>query len=111
MLTKERFWLEEPISLFYSANLIPQCTMTVAERLNALTRLILVITLILYLFCLGQWWLFLILGILLVIVLYYLSKGDSTGTTIEHYICSSKRTQPSMVSSGAISPKGFEPYL
>lgn len=123
-LSNERFWLEEPISLFRSATLIPQCGMTTAVRLNALTRLILLITLILYLFCVGQWWLFLLLGLLLVIVLYFLDQQTlNQYNIVENYICPSRQIRP-LKNNGrifnpnqqypvSVSPRvvGFQPYI
>ena len=89
----ERFWLEEPICLFRNATLIPVCGMTAAARLNALTRLIIVITLILWLACIGQWWLFLLLGLLLVLILYYLDhQAVSNNVLVENYVC--RRRKP-----------------
>lgn len=89
-ISREKFWLEEPIWLLQQMTLIPQCGMSPAARLNALTRLILVITLILYLCCFGQWWLFLLLGLLLVIILYYTDpavRALDNYSLVENYTC------------------------
>jgi hypothetical protein len=86
--TREKFWLEDPSALFQQLTIIPNCGMTEAERLNAMTRLILVITLILYLLHFGSWLLFLILGLLLVIFLYYINKRSGR---IDHYRCYRRR--------------------
>lgn len=116
----ERFWLEEPVSLFRSTTLIPQCGMTTAARLNALTRLVLLIALILYLFCIGQWWLFLLLGLLLVIVLYYLDQQSQNryGVVVENYVCPSRQvrrypvyTTPVFSTSPQRHVGGFQPYI
>lgn len=115
----ERFWLEEPVSLFRSTTLIPQCGMTTAARLNALTRLVLLITLILYLFCVGRWWLFLLLGLLLVIILYYLDQQSQnrTGIIVENYVCP-QRISPLRHEARVVRyptyPQhhaGFQPYM
>lgn len=85
---KERFWLEDPSIIFQSGVIIPRCNMSIIERLNALTRLILLITLFLLLFCFREWWLFLLLGLILVLVLYYLECYQWNQTPlIENYVC------------------------
>lgn len=118
--SSERFWLEEPVSLFRSTTLIPQCGMTTAARLNALTRLVLLIALILYLFCIGQWWLFLLLGLLLVIVLYYLdqqSQNRYNGVVVENYVCPTRQVHRYPVYTKPVysTPQrhvgGFQPYI
>ena len=120
--SNERFWLEEPVSLLRSTTLIPQCGMTTAARLNALTRLVLLVALILYLFCVGRWWLFLLLGLLLVVILYYLDQQSQNraGILVENYVCSSRqvRQYPVYIPSPSFpyphQPRhvsGFQPYL
>ena len=69
MNTGEKFWLNDPKSLFYSLNVIPNNEMTNAERLNAMTRLLLVVVLAMYLLDYEQYSTVLILGLLLIIVL------------------------------------------
>ena len=109
----ERFWLEEPISLFRNTSLVPQCGMTTGARLNALTRLILIITLILYLSKFGRWWLFLLLGLLLIIVLYYLDQQSQTNlAVVENYVCYSRPSNVHPTKTRQVNPiPGFYPYL
>ena len=116
----ERFWLEEPLSLLRSATIIPYCGMTISARLNALTRLVLLISLILWLFCFRQWWLFLFLGLLMIIILYYLDQQTRDNVSfVENYVCrshSTKKNKQIPVTSKAIQKEkvnssGFEPYL
>jgi hypothetical protein len=63
------FWLNDPKILFSSCDIIPSQKMTNAERLNALTRLLLLLVLIMYLMDYDQWLTVLIVGLLLIIVL------------------------------------------
>lgn len=86
----EKFWLEDPSALFQSLTLIPQCDMSIPERLNALTRLILVITLILF-FLRLCWWLFLLLGIIMVIILYLIYYNQKPVT--ENYTCPKRQDE------------------
>ena len=65
----EKFWLNDPKALFSSTNVIPNSDMTNAERLNALTRLLLVITTGMYFLGYDQYFTVLALGILLIIIL------------------------------------------
>ena len=65
----EKFWLNDPNSLFSSINVLPTREMTNAERLNALTRLLLVITVGMYFLGYDQYFTVLALGILLIIIL------------------------------------------
>lgn len=63
------FWLSKPSILFQTWDFIPNQNMTNAERLNALTRLLLLITIGMYLLGYDQYLTVLILGIMLIIVL------------------------------------------
>lgn len=90
--TYEKFWLEEPLSLFRNTSIIPQCGTSAASRLNALTRLIILITILLFFFGFGCWWLFLLLGLLLVIVLYYLDYQTTYQPLVENYVCQRRRS-------------------
>lgn len=76
------FWLEDWRSLFNTYTLLPTYEMSEAERLNAITRLIIVIAIILAIMRVGSWILFLILGIILIIILWYIQKPK-----IEHLKC------------------------
>jgi hypothetical protein len=68
-LSAEKFWLTDPLSLFKNIEIIPKKTMTQAQRLNALTRLLLLIVLYLYWTENDNYITVLILGLLLIIVL------------------------------------------
>lgn len=86
MSNNEKFWLESPNSLYSKLSIFPHCGMTDCERLNAMTRLIVVIAVILFFIPLASWWLFLILGILLILGLYYISRTPKPNI-IENYRC------------------------
>lgn len=69
------FWFEDPKSLFQTFDTIPCDNMSNAERLNAMTRMIIIITAIMFAIRFPLWWLFLGLGLLVVIILWYMIKG------------------------------------
>jgi hypothetical protein len=90
----DRFWIEDYRVLFQNPTLLPTTQMTEIQRLNTLTRLILLIAIILAIFRVGNWLLFLVLGLGLVILLYYAQKQRMTSTSSpanpssqEHYRC------------------------
>lgn len=68
------FWLENPNYLFQTFDLFPEPEMNDAERLNAMTRIVIIISAIMFLFQFQLWWLFLLLGLLVVIALWQLVK-------------------------------------
>lgn len=78
---EEKFWVLEPYSLMASLRLVPNCQMTDDEKLNALTRLVLVIALIMYAAGYENAGLFLVAGLILVVILYLIK--DSQKTRIE----------------------------
>ena len=63
------FWLNDPKVLLANCDIIPNQKMTNAERLNALTRLLIIITIGLYILGYDHYLTVLILGLLLIIVL------------------------------------------
>ena len=63
----EKFWLNDPKALFNSMDVLPTSEMTNAQRLNALTRLLLVITAGMYFLGYDQYFTVLALGILLIL--------------------------------------------
>jgi len=68
-MNNERFWLDDPNVLFKNLNIIPTADMSNAERLNSLTRLLVLVTLGLYFYGYEQYYVILVLGILLIVVL------------------------------------------
>ena len=65
----ERFWLNDPNVLWQNFNIIPTTDMSNAERLNAITRLLILLTIGLYASGYEMYYVVLLLGILLVVVL------------------------------------------
>ena len=89
----ESFWLEKPIVLLKNITLIPKEHMTLEEKMNCVTRLIIFTYLVLHLVGYRQALLFLILSIIFIIILYYLQKSiidKDRMTSIEHFDFPSK---------------------
>lgn len=73
----EVFWLDDPIQLF-NLGIIPESTDSRAARFNAITRLIILITILLYVIDTKYWLYFLLLSLTMVIIVYYTS-GEKEG--------------------------------
>jgi hypothetical protein len=82
----DKTWIDDPSTIFQNYALIPSYGMTEAERLNAITRLIIVITVILFFIPIASWWIFFLLGLGLVVILYLTSKNKND-RVVENYRC------------------------
>ena len=67
-----KFWLENIKSLFCDNTIIPSHNMTLESRLNAITRLVLGLGIILYLIGYKQSILFILISVLMIILGYYI---------------------------------------
>jgi fatty acid desaturase len=83
---RDKTWIDDPLIIFQNYALIPSYGMTEAERLNAITRLIIVITVVLFFIPIASWWIFFLLGLGLVVVLYLTSKNKND-RVVENYRC------------------------
>jgi hypothetical protein len=101
---KERFWLEHFPSLFKKMRILPKDNMTLAEQMNALTRLVFLFFFVLYLLGYRDSLLFLFLSLFFIIILYYLQKGKMT--SYETY-----EPEVSKLPAHAIFPKPTTPYV
>lgn len=72
--SRDTVWMDNPAILFENCILLPNSTMTNAERFNALTRTIILISCIMFLVKCPLWWLFLVAGLMLIIFLWYIIK-------------------------------------
>ena len=86
---KNKFWLENPVQLFCSYELIPLNSMTLQEQMNALTRLVFFVSLILFLLGFKQTILFLLILLVFIIIVYYIQMK----TAVENY------TKPHIIGS------------
>lgn len=65
-----RFWVDHPASLMSSLEVWPRADMSDEERLNAMTRGVIIISAIMFLFKFPAWSAFLVVGIMTVIVMW-----------------------------------------
>ena len=82
---KNKFWLENISNLLCSSYLIPLDGMSLADQLNAVTRSILIISIILFIFNFKFAYLFLLLSILFIIILYYIQKSQMNKIKAENF--------------------------
>ena len=83
----DQFWLNNPKVLFTTWDFIPTQKMTNSERLNALTRLLIIITVGMYFMGYDQYFTVLALGILLIIILRSTQKEHFTPHRGNHDPC------------------------
>ena len=95
MLTceKNKIWLESPKNLLCSTQLIPQQYMTLAQQMNCLSRLCIIIFIILFLVGFRSSFLFGILSLLFIIILYYLQRKAMEKVNKEQFTIS-RNKQP-----------------
>jgi len=86
----ENYWYINPIALLQSTRLVPTPDLTKQERVNAFARLIILVTLILFLFGFGNWWLFLIFGLGLSILFGIIESQQPSTDLVEYYQCPAK---------------------
>lgn len=86
----EKIWIEDPSVLFRSLNVFPNADMTEEERFNAITRLIIVITILLFFLGYKQWLVFLIASIVVLLIVYFSKKP----TVVEHYKDTEVKIEP-----------------
>ena len=83
---KNKFWIEHITNLFCEFTLLPLDGMSLAEQMNALSRLVIIIFLVLLLLGVRFSILFLLLSLLFIIILYYIQKNNMERFKAEHYI-------------------------
>ncbi len=72
-----KFWLNDPCVLVTDFNLAPNSSLSMNEKLNALTRIILLGSIIMYAMDYQYWFVFLIVGILIVLAIKLLSVQNN----------------------------------
>ena len=83
--TKNKFWLENPVQLFCSYDLIPLDSMSLSEQMNALSRLVFFVSIILLLLGFKQSILFLLISLVFIIIIYYIQKMKHIQKLSENY--------------------------
>ena len=71
-----KFWIYDPSILFQTYDIIPTDNMCNVNRMNALTRVIILISLVMFIIKFPLWWLFLLLGIFIIIFFWCILDID-----------------------------------
>jgi len=80
-----KFWLERLAELVCNFEVIPTTNMTLSAQLNALTRLVVLISIILLLFNLRYGLIFLFVGLIFLIILYY-TQRKKMSSVVENFL-------------------------
>lgn len=67
----QKFWAESPCSLLTSLSIVPTENMNLDQKLNAVTRLVIVMSIIAYFLDYKYWYIFLLVGLGILILLRY----------------------------------------
>lgn len=70
-----KFWIYDPTVLFQKIDICPSEEMTNAERLNSMTRVVIIITLVMFLLKFDLWMVFLLLSLFSIIIVWFFVKG------------------------------------
>ena len=87
------FWIYNPSKLFSSLSIIPSKDMNIGDRLNALTRLIILLTLIFYILGFEQWYTIIIIGIIILFIIKMSSQANRE-KKIENFVPRRGRFDP-----------------
>lgn len=80
-----KFWISDVCVLFSDLQFFPTANMTREEKLNALTRLAVVIAIVMYLMDYKHWHTFLLIAILTLVVVEYASKNKDNNKSQEGF--------------------------
>ncbi len=88
-----KFWIDDWCALFSDFSLLPTNSMSLNEKLNALTRLVIVLSIVMYFMKYEYWLCFLILSVLIIFLIKYFdgkNRGKKEGFSIPPtYTCGS----------------------
>lgn len=86
-----KFWLEDPSVLIRHWELWPTSTMCEAQRLNVFTLLVIIIAVILKFMGSKDWWLFLVGGLVVIVVIWFsIANRYIEPPLVENYRCPSR---------------------
>jgi hypothetical protein len=80
MGSNDLFWAKDPTVLFQNFVVFPTPDMTKDEKLNALTRLAIMVSIIMYFMEYQHWFIFLILSLLVIVILAYAGDPETFKT-------------------------------
>ena len=67
----EKFWIYQPYSLLMSTDLVPISCMTLDQKMNAVTRLFILISLLLLILNIKNVFLIFCVGLIIIILIYF----------------------------------------
>lgn len=73
---KDKIWIEEPADLFLNFDLVPNNRMSKEERINCITRIVLLIFLVMYFLKYKYSLQFLFLSLLIILILYFINTKE-----------------------------------
>lgn len=76
-MSDPKFWVENPCILVTDIKVFPTAEMCKDEKLNALTRLSIIIALVMYLMRYRHWFIFLVLALFIIVLLKYVKVPTS----------------------------------
>lgn len=85
VMADEKYWVEDPCTLFTNLRVVPMNNMSKDEKLNALLRLSIIITIVLYFCEFTQWFTFLLLAVLANVLLKYVGDNRKSKDDKEHF--------------------------
>lgn len=84
-MSNQKFWAENPCILATDMKIFPTSEMSTNEKLNALTRLIIIIAVIMYFMKYPQWLTFVTIALLIVVLLKYCKVEKDSKDTREDF--------------------------
>lgn len=90
------FWINDPCALF-DCKIFPTQSMTKTEKLNALTRLAIIIAIIMYIMEYKHWFTFLLIALLVIVIIEYSGKSKN----VEGLTCGSDMLENGMLENDA----------
>lgn len=114
-MMEHKYWVEEPCVLFQSMSLFPKKEMTKQEKLNSLTRLVLLITVVLYLIGSKHWFVFMVASLLILTMVNYAGNcnGSENFTITPTYMSNDLQqtvTAPLFAEEWQIPPPAYDLY-
>lgn len=77
-MSEKKFWIKDPCVLFSDPQFVPTSNMTKAEKLNAISRLVIVISIVMYCMKYENWLYFLLISLLIIILLNYSTNSKNS---------------------------------
>ena len=80
-MQRSKFWLENPKVLFTDVKVLPNQQDDINDKLNTLTKLVIIIAIVLALFGWRYWLVFLIVALLIILLIYLINQNQNSSNT------------------------------